>query len=91
MYYNLLRSMYSNYMYSNSQDNFIVEEYSKVRFQYIDKLYKLFPTKFQDERDAKLKIEKSAKREGITPDMAYDLLKDSTRRNISIIVKNVLN
>lgn len=91
LYYNLLRSMYSNYMYSNSQDNFIVEEYSKVRFQYIDKLYKLFPTKFQDERDAKLKIEKSAKREGITPDMAYDLLKDSTRRNISIIVKNVLN
>ena len=91
LYYNLLRSMYSSYMYSNSQDNFIIEEYSKVRFQYIDKLCKLFPTKFQDERNSKLKIEKIAEKVGVTPDMVYDSLKYSTRRNISTIVKNVVN
>lgn len=86
LYYNLLRSMYSNYMYSNSQDNFILKEYSKVRFQYIDRLCELFPTKFQDEKEIKLEIEKMA----ISPDMVYDLLKDSTKRNITTIVRKVL-
>mgnify|MGYP000918505744 CR=1 FL=1 len=74
--------MYSNYMYSNSQDNFILKEYSKVRFQYIDRLYKLFPKEFQDEREVRLKIEKIAKEIGITVDMAYDLLNDSKKRDI---------
>lgn len=86
LYYNLLRSMYSNYMYSNSQDNFILKEYFKVCFQYIDRLYELFPTKFQKEREIKQKIEKI----GINTDIVHDLLKDSSKRKISAIVKNVI-
>ena len=89
LYYNLLRSMYSNYMYSNSQDNFILKEYSKVRFQYIDRLYKLFPKEFQDEREVRLKIEKIAKEIGITVDMAYDLLNDSKKRDIRYCKKSI--
>jgi hypothetical protein len=41
-YYNLIRSIDSHYLYSNNKDNFISEEYTIARSNYIDELYKIF-------------------------------------------------
>ena len=47
IFYNYLRSMYWNYLYSISKDDFKKEEYEKISFNYIDCLYNLFPTKYK--------------------------------------------
>lgn len=41
-YYNLIRSIHSKYLYSNSRDNFIENDYTIARTNYVDELYKIF-------------------------------------------------
>lgn len=41
-YYNLIRSIHSKYLYSNNKDNYIENDYTIARTNYVDELYKIF-------------------------------------------------
>lgn len=41
-YYNLIRSIHSKYLYSNSKNNFIENDYTIARTNYVDELYMIF-------------------------------------------------
>ncbi|MFA5917634.1 MAG: DUF4238 domain-containing protein [Candidatus Gracilibacteria bacterium] len=53
-YYNLIRSIDSHYLYSNNKDNFISEEYTIARSNYIDELYKIFGNHSKLDEDYKV-------------------------------------
>lgn len=42
IYYNLIRSIHSKYLYSNNKDNFNENDYTIARTNYVDELYKIF-------------------------------------------------
>lgn len=42
MYYNLLRSTYSKYLYSTSKENFNQDEYTATRMNHTEELYRIF-------------------------------------------------
>lgn len=43
MYFNMIRSMYSKFLYSNTKEDFPEELYTKARINYIERLVDLFP------------------------------------------------
>jgi len=51
MFYNLIRSMYWKFLYSKSKDDFIEDDYTKARTNYIELLFNRFPSKFQKDRE----------------------------------------
>lgn len=88
IYYNFLRSMQWRYLYSCSKDDFIEEEYSKARFDNLEKLSKLFPDLFLNESLSKDKITEIAKNTGISIETIKELLKENS--TLKMAVKNAI-
>jgi len=42
--------MYGKYLYSKSSDDFIEDYYTEAQANYIDKLFDLFPSRFENDK-----------------------------------------
>lgn len=90
MYFNLLRSMQWKYLYSKTQEDLDEKLYSKARFNYIEKLYKIFPKNFEDDFKAKDELIKMSKIWWIKVEVIYDLFlnKNKSIDDIVSIIKS---
>ncbi len=74
-YYNLIRSIYSKYMYSNLKSNFIKEEYLESRSIYIDELADFYKSIFSEDKRKIDDMKKYAKKCGFFYLNNYELVK----------------
>jgi len=74
MYFNFLRWMKWNYLYSCSKEDLNEKLYSKARFDFTDKLFSLFPTEFSKDKETKDLLIKISNIWWINIDTIYDML-----------------
>lgn len=65
IYYNLIRTFYSKYLYSLSKDDFITKEYEEACILYIDRLATLFPSEFLQSKEKIDELKKHTKEFGL--------------------------
>ncbi len=76
IYYNSIRFICSRYLYSKSKDDFIEQDYTEARINYVDQLFELFPIIFWKDKATKDRVEKYAKEIWLQYESNYELFQD---------------